>query len=159
MDSDTAIRAELINYLENQHTHRSLQDAAADFPEELMNVKPEVVPYTFWQMLEHIRITQYDMLDFIRNKDYKELQWPKDYWPDPGQKATKMMWDESVSKYEKDIDDLKKILKDEKNIITERIPLGTGQTILREVLQIIDHASYHIGQFILMRRLVDNWKK
>lgn len=158
MDKDNLLRNELVNYLEHPHTHGTLPDAVKNFPEKLMNEKPPNIPYSFWQLLEHIRVSQFDMVDFIRNPDYKEMKWPADYWPDDKQKATKKMWDDAVKKYEDDIQALKKIIEDPKTDLFAPIPHGTGQTILREALQIIDHAGYHIGQFIAMRRMVGEWK-
>src|SRR4030095_5235924 len=151
-------RQALLDYLNKPHTHASLMEAAKDFPEKFMNEKPAGLPYTFWGMLEHIRITQWDMVDFMRNPDYKEMDWPADYWPKENEKATKKMWDESVAKFEKDYENLIKIVEDNSNDLFTKIPHGTGQTIMREVLQIIDHNSYHIGQFIVMRRLINAWK-
>ena len=153
-----SLRRELLNYLEKPYTHGTFKDIVENFPENLINENPAGLPYTFWQMLEHIRISQLDMIDFIRNPDYKELQWPKDYWPADDQKATAKMWYESVKKYYEDIETLKKIISDPDTDFFVPLPHGSGQTIFREVVQIIDHASYHLGQFIVMRRLADAWK-
>ena len=87
MKNNDLLRNELLNYLEGRHTHASLAEIVKDFPEKLMNEKPAGLPYSFWQMLEHIRISQFDMIDFIRNPNYKELEWPKDYWPADDEKA------------------------------------------------------------------------
>lgn len=158
MSNDQTLREALIGYLEHPHTHASFVDAAKNFPEKLMNEKPNGLPYSFWQMLEHIRISQIDMIDFMHNPNYKEMEWPRDYWPADSQKATAKMWNDSVKKYEKDYETLIKILQDPKFDLFAPIPHGQGQTILLEVLQIIDHNSYHLGQFIVMRRLAGEWK-
>ena len=152
------LREHLLDYLNNPHTHGSLLDAARDFPQQFINVKPEGLPYSFWGMLEHIRISQFDMIDFMQNSNYKELKWPKDYWPDPSVKATKKMWDESISMFEKDLETLKKIIENPVVDLFAVIPHGSGQTMFREVMQIIDHNSYHIGQLIVMRRIINQWK-
>lgn len=152
------IREAILDYINKPHTHSSLIEAAKGLPEKFINERPGGLPYTFWQMLEHIRISQWDMVDFMVNPGYKEMEWPKEYWPGDNEKATKKMWDESVAKFEKDYENLIKIVKDQKNDLFSKIPHGTGQTIFREVMQIIDHNSYHIGQFIVMRRLVNQWK-
>lgn len=157
MIDDKELRTELIRYLSGHFTHKGLDEAVKGVPENLINTKPENVPYTFWQLLEHIRITQWDMVDFIRNPGYHELEWPKDYWPESGAVATKAMWDDSVSQIKKDIKSLEDIISNPSNNLMTPIPHGTGQTILKEVLQIIDHASYHIGELILMRRVMNNW--
>ena len=98
------------------------------------------------------------MLDFMVNPNYKEIQWPEDYWPKAGEKATKRMWDESVRKFEQDFESLKKIVMDADHNFFSKIPHGTGQTIFREIMQIIDHNSYHIGQFVMMIKLIGEWK-
>ncbi len=158
MDKNNLLRKELISYLERPHTHALLNDAIKNFPEKLINKKPPNIPYSFWQMLEHIRISQWDMIDFIQNPNYKELQWPKEYWPDENEKATKKMWDDCVKKFENDIITLRKIIENPETDLFAPIPHGTGQTIFREALQVIDHASYHMGQLIVMRRMVGEWK-
>jgi hypothetical protein len=158
MKNNDLLRNELLNYLEKPHTHGTFSHIIKDFPKKLMNEKPAGLPYSFWQMLEHIRISQFDMIDFIRNPNYKELEWPKDYWPGDNEKADTKMWNESVKKYHEDIEALKKIINDPKTDFFIPIPHGTGQTILKEVIQIIDHASYHLGQFLVMRRLAGEWE-
>ncbi len=158
MNTDEAVRKELLNYIEKPHTHGTFIQLLKDFPEKLINEKPAGLPYSFWQMLEHIRISQYDMLDFLRNPNYKEMQWPKDYWPGNDQKATMKMWNDCIKKYEDDIEAFKKIIEDPKTDLFALIPHGTGQTIFKEVIQIIDHASYHLGEFLVMRRLAGEWK-
>lgn len=158
MKTEEQLRKELQNYLEHPHTHMPFTEAVKNFPEKLMNEKPHALPYTFWQMLEHIRVSQFDMVDFIHNPEYKEMNWPADYWPDAKEKATAKMWNDAVAKYEKDYEKLIKLVKDPESNLFSPIPNGTGQNILREVLQIIDHTSYHMGQFIVMRRLVGEWK-
>ena len=156
MDNEN-LRKELIQYFERPHTHALFANAVKNFPEKLMNEKPPNLPYNFWQMLEHIRISQWDMIDFIRNPDYKEMKWPADYWPGDNEKATAKMWNDAVKKFDKDLADLKKIIEDPKTDLFAPIPHGNGQSIFREALQIIDHASYHMGQLIVMRRMVGEW--
>lgn len=97
------------------------------------------------------------MIDFIRNPEYKELEWPKDYWPSSEIKATKAMWDNSISRINSDLQDLIEILKNPSIDLFAPIPHGTGQTIFKEVLQIIDHSAYHLGEVILMRRSLNAW--
>ena len=157
MKDDTELRNELISYLNGSFTHKSIFDAAKGLPENLFNAKPENIPYSFWQLLEHIRIAQFDMIDFIRNPEYKELEWPKEYWPDSDSKATKEMWDASINQIKRDLKSLENIIKTPTTDLLAPIPHGQGQNILKEVLQIIDHNSYHTGIFILMRRVMNNW--
>lgn len=158
MDIEKEVRKELLNYIERPHTHRPFIEAIEKFPEELINEKPQNVPYTFWQLFEHIRISQFDMVDFMKNAGYKELAWPKDYWPDVSQKADKRMWDDSLRLYKDDLSKLKKIIEDPSTDLFSKIPHGKGQTIFREIIQVIDHESYHMGAFVMMMRTIDAWK-
>jgi hypothetical protein len=157
MKDDKGLRTELINFLNGSFTHKSIFDAVKGVPENLFNAKPNNVPYSPWQLLEHIRISQYDMVDFIRNPEYKELEWPKEYWPGSEIKATKAMWDDTLSQIKRDLKSLENIIRDPSVDLLAPIPHGKGQTILKEVLQIIDHAAYHTGILILMRRALKVW--
>lgn len=116
------------------------------------------MPYSFWALLEHIRLAQRDILDFLQNPDYKEPEWLRGYWPAPGAKATKKMWDETVSGFKKDFLALKKMVKNPKKDLLVFAPI-TGSQIFRGAAQIADHTSYHIGEFVLMRRVMGIWKR
>jgi hypothetical protein len=158
MENDQTIaRKALLDYLERPRAHVSLKEAAADMSEHLINKTLEGVPYSCWGLLEHIRTSQRDMVDFMENPEYKEMKWPDDFWPDPKTKATKAMWDGSVAAYEKDLAHLKDVVKDPKTDLFARIPWGEGQTVFREVMQIIDHAAYHTGELVLARRMMGSW--
>jgi hypothetical protein len=153
------LKQELTNYLDKPNTHRSLKDAAKDFPVEYINSRPDGISYSFWEMLEHIRISQFDMLDFMRNPGYKEMKWPDEYWPEKGSVADKKMWDESLKKFENDLKAIKEIVNEPSTDLYAVIAHGSGQTIFREILQIIDHNSYHTGEFILMRKAMEIWDR
>jgi uncharacterized damage-inducible protein DinB len=159
MDLDQNLRKELTEYIENERAHIGFAKALRDLPEKLINKQPKGVPYTFWGVLEHVRIAQHDMVEFIQTADYEKFDWPKDYWPSPKAKATKAMWKASLAAIEKDLDTLKQIIQDAAVDLFAPIPWGQGQTVFREVIQVIDHASYHLGQLVLMRRLEGDWKK
>ena len=159
MEINHSLRKELTEYLENERTHIAFAKAMRDLPEKLINKKPKGLPYTFWGLLEHVRIAQHDMVEFIQTEEYKKLDWPKDYWPSPKTKATKVMWKQNLTAIEKDLDTLKRIIQDPAVELFAPIPWGHGQTVFREVIQIIDHASHHLGQLILMRRLEGAWKR
>jgi hypothetical protein len=154
---DKKLRKELVKYLEHGHTHPPLEKIVSDFPADLLNKRVKGLPYTAWQLLEHIRISQWDMIDFIKNPNYKDLEWPGDYWST--KVATKQDWNKSFEEYKKDLKTLAKIIENPKNDLFAPIQWGNGQTIMREVLQIIDHGSNHSGQLVLMRRLFGIWKK
>jgi hypothetical protein len=148
----------ILDYLSGGHAHKTLQEAVRNFPIKHINSKPEHVPYTFWYLLEHIRITQQDILLFIRNSNYKYIDWPKDYWPQPDSKADQAAWDRTLAGYEQDLQLIKKNVKNPKIDLLARIPHSEGQSYLHEILLVIDHCSYHVGEFILMRRALNIWK-
>ena len=114
-------------------------------------------PVSAWELLEHLRITQHDILDFCRNPDYEELEWPADYWPRSPQPPDEGTWDESVRQYRRDRKELQQIATDASLDLLATIPHGSGQTYLRELLLAADHASYHIGELVLVRRLLGIW--
>jgi hypothetical protein len=159
MATDTYTREELIFHLVTGHAHMSFEDAVKDFPAEHFNTTFINGDYTFWDLLEHIRRTQHDILDFMVNPTYKEPKWPNDYWPPKAEKATKKEWDKTVSSYLKDREQLKKLLADKETDLYKKLPQGTGQTVMREIMVIIDHHSYHIGEFAIMRQVHNAWNK
>lgn len=157
MEKEELTRKQLIEFLNGELAHMNLDSVLKDFPEEHYNTRPPNVGYSFWHLLEHIRITQWDVLDFITNPDYKYMNWPEDYWPDKEKKVDTEEWDETISKFHADISELKKIVKDPDTDLVSEIPWGEGQTIFREIVLIVDHNSYHIGEFGILRQVVDNW--
>jgi hypothetical protein len=159
MSMEESLRKELVEYLENERTHVDFFKALRDLPEKLINKKPKDLPYTFWGLLEHVRIAQHDMVEFTQSADHPKLDWPKDYWPSPKAKATRAMWKQSLAAIEKDLGALKKVIRDPAVSLFAPIPWGQGQTVFREIIQIIDHASYHLGELVLLRRLEGNWKQ
>jgi len=158
MQTDEALRNLLVSFLEGE-AHISLADALKGFPEKDINVKPRNVPYTFWHLLEHIRIAQWDIVDFVKNPDYKELRFPQDYWPAPKAKATRKDWLNTIARIEADTREMIAIVKNPATDLHARIPHGDGQTILREAILIVDHNSYHIGEFAILRQVQKNWKQ
>jgi len=157
MRGDKVLREQLAIFLGTQ-AHMSLADAVKGFPLKDMNVRPPNVPYTFWHLLEHIRIAQWDIIDFIRNPDYEELEWPRGYWPPKNAKATKKDWDETIARYQSDLKEMIALVKNPRTDLHAKIPHGDGQTILREAILIVDHNAYHIGEFAILRQVVNNWK-
>ena len=115
------------------------------------------MPYSIWQITEHIRITQKDILDFSFKKNYTELNWPEDYWPKNAAPQNEEAWKNCIKEINDDLDEFIELLKKAEDIF---IPLqhGSGQTLLREAMLIADHTSYHTGEIIVLRRLLGNWK-
>lgn len=133
------------------------REAVANFPLERINDLFPNGTYSAWALLEHLRITQWDILDFITNSDYEYREWPKEYWPAQGAKATIEDWHKTIADFEKDLKELVQIARDPKTDLYAKIPHGTGQTILREVLLVADHNAYHIGEFAIMRQVMKTW--
>jgi uncharacterized damage-inducible protein DinB len=156
---DTALRDHLARALGWAEAHMSLDDAVADLPAPLRGRTPSGVPYSPWQLLEHIRITQDDILDFCRNPKYQEMAWPDDYWPKSAAAPSDDAWNASVRRIREDRAALEALARDESIDLAARIPHGTGQTYLREILLVIDHTAYHLGELIVVRRLLGAWSR
>ncbi len=159
MNSNKIFREHLLSLLKGGNAYMPFSEAVADFPQKLMNTVFPNGTYSPWDLLEHIRITQWDILDFTKNTDYKEIKWPDDYWPPKGKKATKKEWERTIKQFQKDLGELQKIAKNPKTDLYAKIPHGTGQTILREILLVADHNAYHIGEFTIMRQVMKTWPK
>ena len=156
--NDTAVRDQLARVLGWEDAHATYDLAVADLPPELRGRTPAGLPYSPWQLIEHLRITQHDLLDFCRNPDYHELAWPDDYWPKSAAPPSTKAWDESLRRYREDREGLQALAVDPEIELTARVPHGSGQTYLREILLAVDHAAYHIGELIVARRLLGAWK-
>ena len=157
MIDDEQIREQLISLLRGGHAHMPLKEAVAGFPVKNMNTPFPNGTYSAWDLLEHIRITQFDILDFIINPKYKEISWPDNYWPPKGKKATKKDWIKTLVQFEKDNLRLQKLIKNNKTDLLRK--LANEQTVFREILVVCDHNSYHIGEFAIMRQADKTWGK
>jgi uncharacterized damage-inducible protein DinB len=157
-DPYKALRDHLIALLGEGHAHVTLKDAVADWPPALRGAKPPGQPFTPWRLLEHIRISQWDILEFTRNATYESPVWPAGYWPPSDEPPDAGAWDKSVAQVERDLRAMQQLVRDPETDLFARIPHGTGQTVLREALLVADHNSYHVGQLVLLRRLLGAWK-
>jgi hypothetical protein len=153
-NDNQALRKHLLAMLRKNHAHLSFDDAVADWPAKLRGVKPPGVPYTAWQLLEHLRIALWDILEFSRNAKHVSPKFPKGYWPAEEVPPSADAWDKSIAAYRTHQEEVIKLAEDSATDLFARIPWGTGQTILREVLVVADHAAYHIGQLVLLRRML-----
>jgi len=156
MTTNDALRAHLKRLLDWQDAHVSFDAAVENVPPKLRGVRPRGVPHSLWQLVEHIRICQLDILEFCRNPNYAELE-PEDYWPRKSAPPTEDAWDDSITSYSRDRKALKKLATDPRLDLFAAIPHGTGQTYLREILLVADHNAYHVGQLIVVRRLLGIW--
>ena len=158
MTNDASLRDLLGKMLEWQDAHASFDTAVADLPADLRGKQPVGLPYSCWQLVEHLRLAQHDILDFCVNPNYKEMNWPDDYWPASPAPPSPDAWDASIEAFRRDRRALQQIAADSKVDLTARIPHGTGQTFLREIVLAADHAAYHVGQLVAVRRLLGAWK-
>jgi hypothetical protein len=155
MASPDPLRKHLIDLLRMEGAHLSFDEAVKGFPIELRGAKPKGAPHTPWQLLEHLRIAQWDILDFSRNPAYKEMKWPDDYWPKTEAPPDAAAWDHSVEQFHRDLKAMEQLVSDPSVDLTARIPHGSGQTVLREALLVADHNSYHLGQLVFVRKMLE----
>lgn len=156
---DNILRQELVRLLNPGGAHASFDEAITGIPKKYYGMPVEGIPYTLWRILQHMRISQHDILDYITNPEYVEPVWPDDYWPQEKAPPSDAAWKNSVKQCQKDLQTLIKLVQNPKTKILEPIPhLPEGPTILREILLVADHNSYHIGQIILLRGMLGIWE-
>lgn len=151
------LRQFLAKTLDWQETHARFDSAIADLPPDLRGERPAGSPHSVWDLVEHIRRTQRDILDFCRDENYEEKTWPDDYWPPTPGPASTAEWTDCIAEYHADLDALKALVLDEHFDLFARVPWGSGQTNIREVVLVVDHTAYHVGQIVLVRRLLGAW--
>jgi hypothetical protein len=152
-----ALRHQLAKCLETSEAHASWRDAFAEMPPELRGAKFVGSPHTAWQLLEHLRLAQWDILEFSRDPKHVSPDFPLGYWPATAAPPDESSWDAAVRGFRHDVEEMRKLILDPATDLLAKIPHGSGQTILRQALLIIDHNSYHLGQLVLLRRLLDAW--
>lgn len=151
------LRKELIFQVNGGHAHAPLEKVTEKFPLQLQGVVPDGLPYSAWQLLEHIRLSQADMLEFCTSKNYKEKKWPEDYWPKSPAPPNSRAWEASVRRIKDDRAKFIKLLSNPKADLFVPFPWGDGQTLFHEACLIIDHNSYHLGEIVTLRRLLGAW--
>lgn len=137
--------------------HVSFEQAVRDLAVHLRGTRPTGLPHSPWELVEHIRITQRDILDFTLAGEYRELAWPADYWPASPEPPGVDAWEESIAAVSRDRETLQRLTRDASVDLAAVTPHGTNQTLLREILLVVDHSAYHIGQLVLVRRLLGAW--
>jgi hypothetical protein len=157
VEHDRALRAQLQKLLDWEDAHAGFDSAIEGIPPDKRGVAPNGLPHSPWQLLEHIRRTQWDILDFCRNPEYVEPKSMEEYWPDGPAPPSARDWDESVAAVRRDREELKEMAGDPKLDLFAKVPQGTGQTFLREMVLVADHTAYHVGQLVLTRRLLGIW--
>jgi hypothetical protein len=157
IDRDAQLRDQLIGLLRGGHAHMPFAEAVAGFPEAHINTRPPHVPYSFWHLLEHLRLTQADILAYLTSADYKELAWPQDYWPAPDSMASKQDWDETIAAFNRDLAAIVALVADPNTDLSATVPSSDEHTMLREALIVADHNAYHIGELGILRQIVGAW--
>jgi len=157
-DPHHALRQHLLELLAGGHAHAKFEDVIKDLPTTLRGQKPANFPHSAWMLLEHLRIAQWDILEFSRNKKHASPKWPEGYWPKTEAPPTPDAWTKSVDQFQADLKAMEDLINNPKTDLFAKIPWGDGQTILREALLIADHNSHHLGQLIDVRRLLGAWK-
>ncbi|MGC2695967.1 MAG: DinB family protein [Candidatus Angelobacter sp.] len=155
MNTSDPLRQHLVNLLTKAEAHVDLESSIKDFPSELRGRKPEGSPHTAWQLLEHIRIAQWDILEFSKNAKHKSPKWPEEYWPRTEAPPDAKAWDKSVKQVLADLKAMCDLVRDAKRDLFAEIPHGDGQTLIREALLVADHNTYHLGQMVLLRRILE----
>ena len=155
--SEEALREQLIQLLQSGHAHATFDQAVKDFPADKIGLRPPGMPYSAWELLEHMRIAQNDILRFSQSADYVSPKWPEGYWPGSPAPKRKQQWAESIRAFREDRAAFEALLRDPAQDLYKRISWGDGQTLLREALLVADHNAYHLGQLIVVRRLLGAW--
>ena len=156
--TDKQLRDHIVSLLKGGSAHATFDDAVKNIPEKLWGVKLEGLPHSAWMLLEHLRIAQWDILEFCRNARYKAPKWPDEYWPAEEAPPNDRAWDKSIQQFRKEAKTMQELVGNSKTDLFAKIEWGEGQTILREALLVADHNAYHIAQLVDLRRLLGAWK-
>jgi uncharacterized damage-inducible protein DinB len=157
MDRDRALREHLVNLLQGGNAHVNFASAVADLPVELRGAKPADVPHSPWRLIEHLRIAQWDILEFSRNPRHVSPKFPDGYWPAADAPPDAAAWDRTVAAFQADLQAMCDLVSDPATELFAKIPHGDGQTILREALLVADHNAYHLGQLVVVLRALGAW--
>ena len=158
MPNENALRAQLVQLLDWDSAHVGFDKAVAGIPPKMRGVVPGGWEYSAWQLVEHLRIAQADILEFCVSATYKEKKWPDAYWPASAAPRSGEAWTRSIAGYHRDLKALQRLTADTRIDLQAAIPHGSGQTYLREILLVADHTAYHVGQIVALRRQLGIWK-
>ena len=153
------LRDQVISLLRGGNAHVTFDDAVQDLPAKLRGIKPEGAAHTAWDLVEHMRIAQSDILEFSRDSKHVSPDWPEGYWPKTHKPPSDTAWKKSIASIQKDREAMIQLISNPKTDLFEKIPHGTGQNLLREALLIADHNAYHLGELVLLQRLIGAWKR
>lgn len=158
MSSRDPLRLHVAKLLDWQDAHVPYDRVVDGVPAALRGRVPDGAPHSLWQLVEHLRLAQHDILDFCLNPKYTELRWPDDYWPSSPEPPDARAWKGSIAAYRRDLGALQRLARDPAIDLFATIPHGSGQTYLREILLVADHTAYHVGQMVIVRRLLGIWE-
>jgi DinB superfamily len=156
---DSSIRQHVLYVLKGGGAHAKFEDVMGDFPAKLRGKKVSGLPYSAWMVLEHIRIAQWDIWEFSRNRKHVSPDWPAGYWPAGDAPPSAAAWVGSIRRFQKDLKAMQALVTNPKTDLYAPLPWGDGQTVLREALLVADHNAYHLGQLVTLRRLLGAWKE
>jgi hypothetical protein len=157
MNQDQALREHLLYVLKKGDAHLSFDEAIEGLPVELRGARADREPHTPWRLLEHMRIAQWDILEFSRNPHHVSPPFPEGYWPAGDAPPSEAAWDQSVAAFRADLKAMQDLVANPATDLFAPIPHGQGQTILREALLVADHNAYHLGQLVMLRRVLGAW--
>ena len=157
-DHEQSLRKHLLELLAGGSAHANFEDVIKGLPPKLRGAKPPNFPHTAWMLLEHLRLAQWDILEFSRNPKHVSPPWPSGYWPKTEAPPNAAAWNKSVQQFRRNLKAMQALVANRKTDLFARIPWGDGQTILREVLLVADHNAHHLGQLLDVRRLLGAWK-
>jgi len=158
-DSEKALRDHIIKLLASNSAHVDSRSVLESIPFETAGRKPAGAPHTPWQLLEHLRIAQWDILEFSRNPRHVSPKFPHGYWPETEAPPDESAWRKSISQFTADLESMQKLVASPSTDLFAAIPHGNGQTVLREALLVADHNAYHLGQLVLLSRLAGTWRE
>jgi len=157
MTDDEIVRQQLIALLRGGNAHLNFDRAVSQFPLDYINRKASTISYSPWELLEHMRICQWDILEFIRNPQYESPPWPKGYWPAKEELADEKKWQKTLSKFRRDLLSAEKLVNDPGTNLYQPIPHAPEYNIFREILLIADHNAYHLGELVVLRKVLSIW--
>jgi hypothetical protein len=158
MSQDQILRDHLLELLKGGHAHANFDKAIAGLPAELRGAKASNLPHTAWQLVEHLRIAQWDILEFSRDEKHVSPDWPAGYWPETAAPPDDAAWEKSVGDFHRDLQAMQDLVADPKTDLYAKLPWGDGQTVLREAMMLADHNAYHVAQIVSVRQVLGAWE-
>jgi hypothetical protein len=157
-DQTQILRDHLLELLKGGHGHATFDKAIEGLPANLRGAKAPGLPHTAWQLVEHLRIAQWDILEFSRDKNHVSPDWPKGYWPETATPPDEAAWEKSLESFRRNLQAMQDLVADPKTDLYTKLPWGDGQTVLREAMLVADHNAYHVAQIVSVRQVLGAWE-